>query len=893
MRTARARPRSIETPLYCNAQVLAFIAGLCLLLPWRGQAAGYWWLFSEYNSDYLFEKIDPATGAVIQNVTHAPGTLLTGEFAFGGGYLWLFNENDNQYVFEKIDPTTGAVAQTITHATGTLPTGEFAVANGYLWLFSEFNNKYVFEKIDTNSGAVLQSITNSVGTLATGAFAVSGGYFWLFGVYTNNYVFEKIDTNSGAVLQYVTHAPGSLATGQFAAAGTNLWLYNESGSNYVFEQIDPASGAVFQTTTHAAGKLPSGEFAVEQQWTVGASVSPAGSGTVTGGGTYDDWTNATLTATPASCYSFLNWTLNGTVVSTSPANTFTVTTNESLTANFATTTYTVAVSNSPPAGGTTTGGGTYDCDSAATVTATANAGYFFIRWTAGTNTLTNSAIYTFAVSSNRTVTANFGMAPVIVDQPQNRGVELGSNASFTVTADGTLPLHYQWFFNGGILARATNANLTITNVQATNFGNYTVVITNIGGSVTSSPPAVLELALPTFMVTAVNPNASGVTVDFNRFLDSSALFLYGTTNPPDVTLIGATSGPVGGSLIIGVPATNVTFIKTNMPLAPDTYTLTLVSATNGFQDISNNLLDGNDDGFPGANYVGQFTVAASTDRVLSVPGFARAPGQAVNVPAQGSGIPLKINNGSGVVSVSLTVQYNTNLLTVTGVTRGTNLPAAWTLTSNTNLPGSLAISASGTTTLRAGTNILAAIQARVPWCAPYGAAGILSISSPQVNKGAIGVTGINAVQVAALPGDTDGNGVYDTNDYVLISQYAGGLISGFPAYPLIHPAILGDVADQLGIITSNDVTVVEQEVNGLAPASIPAQPMPSLTIAMQTNQLTISWLECLDGYILQSSPTLGADAIWTAITNTPVVMGDEQTVTLSPPATPQYYRLMR
>ena len=75
---------------------------------------------------------------------------------------------------------------------------------------------------------------------------------------------------------------------------------------------------------------------------------------------------------------------------------------------------------------------------------------------------------------------------------------MGSNASFTVTAIGTVPLKYQWWLNGTnlvknmsikngpIISGATTTNLTIKNAQTTNSGNYTVVVTNIAGSVTSS-----------------------------------------------------------------------------------------------------------------------------------------------------------------------------------------------------------------------------------------------------------------------------------------------------------------------------------------------------------------------------------------------------------------------
>jgi len=76
--------------------------------------------------------------------------------------------------------------------------------------------------------------------------------------------------------------------------------------------------------------------------------------------------------------------------------------------------------------------------------------------------------------------------PAITGQPQSQTVATGASASFTVTATGTAPLSYQWKFNNSDVAGATSPTLTLSNVQAANAGSYTVVVSNAGGSVTSS-----------------------------------------------------------------------------------------------------------------------------------------------------------------------------------------------------------------------------------------------------------------------------------------------------------------------------------------------------------------------------------------------------------------------
>ena len=87
-------------------------------------------------------------------------------------------------------------------------------------------------------------------------------------------------------------------------------------------------------------------------------------------------------------------------------------------------------------------------------------------------------------SSNAVLTVN--VPPAIATQPQDQSVPQGSNALFTVVATGTPLPAYQWRFNGADLADATGSALALNNVQVANAGSYSVVISNIAGSVTSS-----------------------------------------------------------------------------------------------------------------------------------------------------------------------------------------------------------------------------------------------------------------------------------------------------------------------------------------------------------------------------------------------------------------------
>ncbi len=103
-------------------------------------------------------------------------------------------------------------------------------------------------------------------------------------------------------------------------------------------------------------------------------------------------------------------------------------------------------------------------------------------------------------------------APVITSQPQDTFVTIGSTATLSVTAMGN-NLFYQWYKDGSPLSGENSSTITITNAQLSDTGNYTVVVSNSGGSLTSSP-ARLTVVSP-ISVTAMQPinGAMSVCVD--------------------------------------------------------------------------------------------------------------------------------------------------------------------------------------------------------------------------------------------------------------------------------------------------------------------------------------------------------------------------------------------
>jgi hypothetical protein len=95
-----------------------------------------------------------------------------------------------------------------------------------------------------------------------------------------------------------------------------------------------------------------------------------------------------------------------------------------------------------------------------------------------------------------------GAAPQIVTPPQSRPVVPGANATLIVVAVGTTNLFYQWESNGVAIAGATQSSYVVSNPPPGSnlLNNYTVVISNVIGIVTSAPPAELTVQSSPFIL---------------------------------------------------------------------------------------------------------------------------------------------------------------------------------------------------------------------------------------------------------------------------------------------------------------------------------------------------------------------------------------------------------
>lgn len=135
----------------------------------------------------------------------------------------------------------------------------------------------------------------------------------------------------------------------------------------------------------------------------------------------------------------------------------------------------------------------------------------------------SSTDYNVIISnSNGSITSRWATLTILMPpsistngQPQSLLLLAGKAAHFQVIASGNEPLYYQWVKDGINLSNAdqvtgaTLPNLNISNIHASDAGNYWVVVTNMVGFVTSQI-AKLELLLPPIITT--NPNSQVVGI---------------------------------------------------------------------------------------------------------------------------------------------------------------------------------------------------------------------------------------------------------------------------------------------------------------------------------------------------------------------------------------------
>ncbi len=357
---------------------------------------------------------------------------------------YTFNVEGNRNLVANFTENTYTITVSANPSNGGTATGGGTFTYGQsCTVTATANTGYTFSNWTENG--------NVISSNATYTFNVEGNRNLVANFTENTYTItvSANPSNGGTATGGGTFTYGQSCT-VTATANTGYTFTNWTENGNVV-----SSNANYTFTVEGNRNLVANFTAIT--YTITVSANPSNSGTTSGGGNYTHGQSCTVIATSADGYTFMNWTENGSVVSTDANYSFIVTSNRSLVANFEEQqpdTYNINVSPNPNIGGTVTGGGNYNAGQQCTVTATANTGYTFVNWTENGEVVTTNASYTFIVTGNRTLVANFTL----------------NSYTITVTAD---PTEGGRVTGSGNYDYGTSCTLTATANENYEFINWT------------------------------------------------------------------------------------------------------------------------------------------------------------------------------------------------------------------------------------------------------------------------------------------------------------------------------------------------------------------------------------------------------------------------------------
>ena len=535
-------------------------------------------------------------------------------------------------------------ASTINNSTFSLKQGVTAISgkvattpNGAVFTFKPDVDLLPFT---TYTGTITKGATDTLRT------AMAADYVWTF----TTIPVVSVSTDpiaGGTVTGGGAFAQNSVVTVNAVPAAGYIFL------NWTESDNGPAvsTSASYQFTMNGNRTLianfdpiPIGQFAVI------LSANPAVGGTTLGAGSFNAGSSVTVSARANAGYTFVDWTENGVRVSTSSNIQFTLNANRTFVANFRAipaSQFAVLLTSSPAAGGTTDGEGAYAAGTSVTVTSATNPGYTFVNWTdlASGAVLSTSPNYTFALSTNRSLVANFAIITyrltvsavngTVEKAPDQPTYGHGSSVVLTpIPAAGYVFSSWSGDATGRTnpLTVTMNGNKNITaNFIAIPPNTFTINVTAVNGTVAkvadqptyTSGSTVVLTATPAagFVFSSWSGDAKGttnpLTVTMNANKNITANFIAIVPNAFTLTVL---VDPVAGGTATGggvyaqnsmvtanaVPAAGYTFLNWT---ETDNGSVVSTSASYQFTLAANRVLIANFVLVP----VGQFTVALSAN----------------------------------------------------------------------------------------------------------------------------------------------------------------------------------------------------------------------------------------------------------------------------------------
>jgi len=151
---------------------------------------------------------------------------------------------------------------------------------------------------------------------------------------------------------------------------------------------------------------------------------------------------------------------------------------------------------------------------------------------------------------SRSASVPFDVPPAITTPPQSKIAPLGTNVTFSLTATGSPPMCYQWYFNGIAIPNATTNFLVVSNLQYSSVGTYSVTINNVVGEADAT--ASLLVSSPSTAMLPVATNANVLEFSFGLASDGTN-YLAGFSSGTNVCaqLLSSNGTRIGSALILG------------------------------------------------------------------------------------------------------------------------------------------------------------------------------------------------------------------------------------------------------------------------------------------------------------------------------------------------------
>lgn len=308
---------------------------------------------------------------------------------------YTFTIHQNTYLVAVCQQQGVKVAVNVTPNGGGTVTGAGEYVSGdTCTLVATPSTGYGFSRYEINGSTVSSNATYS--------FTVTG-----------DTVVDAIFYNLGYIVTVTANpvAGGTVTGGGTYQYGQSVTITATPNQNYSFtgwykqgQLVSTSSSYTFTVTQSAAFTA----MFQGQKVNIRTGVYPNGSGETSGAGSYNYGSSVTVTATAYNGYAFLRWEENGTTVSSNASYTFTATSNRTLTAVFQTKDkHNISTSVYPTGAGTVLGGGSYFTGDTCTLTALSNNNWQFVSWEENSSEVSLSNPYSFTVTRDRTLTANY------------------------------------------------------------------------------------------------------------------------------------------------------------------------------------------------------------------------------------------------------------------------------------------------------------------------------------------------------------------------------------------------------------------------------------------------------------------------------------------------------